>query len=216
MIKKKFNINISQSIGDTKLITSFKMNPEIISIFGPSGSGKTSILNAIAGINKPIKGKISLGNTILFDSKKNINIPINQRNIGYCFQDERLFPHLNVFKNLTYNFKNEENKNIHDIIDVLDLSKILKRKIKNLSGGEKKRVALGRALISKSNLLLLDEPLSGVEKTRKEKILSYIKIFSKKENLPVLYVTHDKNEVKILTKKIFCIENHQLNKVQEI
>ena len=216
MINKKFNINISQSIGDSKLVTSFKINPEIISIFGPSGSGKTSILNAIAGINKPIEGKISLGDTIFYESKKNINIPINQRNIGYCFQDERLFPHLNVIKNLTYNFKNEENKNLSDIINVLDLSKILKRRIKNLSGGEKKRVALGRALISKSNLLLLDEPLSGVEKNRKEKILCYIKIFSKIENLPVLYVTHDKNEVKILTKKIFCIENYQLNKVKEI
>ena len=173
MIKSNLKFKIETEVDKLSLNASLEINNEIVCIFGPSGSGKTSILNNIAGITNPKKGKISINNNCIFDHQKRINIPIRQRNIGYAFQDERLFSHMNVIKNLT--FKSKDKILLKKIINVFNLENILYRKTKNLSGGEKKRISLGRSLIGNPSILLLDEPLSGVDEKRKFIILNFIK-----------------------------------------
>jgi len=213
MINNNLKVDIELMIGSVSLSANFYMQAEIVCIFGPSGSGKTSILNAIAGIKIPKKGSIILNNHSFFNAQKNINIPIKDRNIGYAFQDERLFPHMNVWKNLTY--KSKDMIHLNEIINILDLKNILDRKIKNLSGGEKKRISLGRSLAGTPSLLLLDEPLSGVEESRKKIILSFIKKLSLKNKIPILYVTHNNDEVKTLTNKVFQIKDGMLKKLEK-
>jgi molybdate transport system ATP-binding protein len=213
MINNNLKVDIELMIGSVSLSANFYMQAEIVCIFGPSGSGKTSILNAIAGIKIPKKGSIILNNHSFFNAQKNINIPIKDRNIGYAFQDERLFPHMNVWKNLTY--KSKDMIHLNEIINILDLKNILDRKIKNLSGGEKKRISLGRSLAGTPALLLLDEPLSGVEESRKKIILSFIKKLSLKNKIPILYVTHNNDEVKTLTNKVFQIKDGMLKKLEK-
>ena len=213
MINNNLKVDIELTIGSVSLSANFYMHAEIVCIFGPSGSGKTSILNAIAGIKIPKKGIIILNNHSFFDDQKNINTPIKDRNIGYAFQDERLFPHMNVWKNLTY--KSKDLINLNEIINILDLKNILNRKIKNLSGGEKKRVSLGRSLAGIPSLLLLDEPLSGVEESRKKIILNFIKKLSLRNKIPILYVTHNNDEVKTLTNKVFQIKDGMLKKMEK-
>ena len=213
MINNNLKVDIELMIGSVSLSANFYMQAEIVCIFGPSGSGKTSILNAIAGIKIPKKGSIILNNHSFFNAQKNINIPIKDRNIGYAFQDERLFPHMNVWKNLTY--KSKDMIHLNEIINILDLKNILDRKIKNLSGGEKKRISLGRSLAGTPALLLLDEPLSGVEESRKKIILSFIKKLSLKNKIPILYVTHNNDEVKTLTNKVFQIKDGILKKLEK-
>jgi molybdate transport system ATP-binding protein len=213
MINNNLKVDIELMIGSVSLSANFYMQAEIVCIFGPSGSGKTSILNAIAGIKIPKKGSIILNNHSFFNAQKNINIPIKDRNIGYAFQDERLFPHMNVWKNLTY--KSKDMIHLDEIINILDLKNILDRKIKNLSGGEKKRISLGRSLAGTPALLLLDEPLSGVEESRKKIILSFIKKLSLKNKIPILYVTHNNDEVKTLTNKVFQIKDGILKKLEK-
>ena len=213
MTTNNLRVHIDLAIGRGSLSVDFFINSEIACIYGPSGSGKTSILNAIAGIKIPKKGRIILNNQHIFDTQKNINIPIKDRNIGYAFQDERLFPHMNVLKNLTYKSKNQDH--LDEIINTLDLKNILYRKIKNLSGGEKKRVSLGRSLTGKPSLLLLDEPLSGVGESRKKIILNFIKKLSLRNQIPILYVTHNNDEVKILTSKVFEIKDAMLKEMEK-
>ena len=210
MIKSNLKFKIETEVDKLSLNASLEINNEIVCIFGPSGSGKTTILNNIAGIINPKKGKISINNNCIFDHKKKINTPIRQRNIGYAFQDERLFSHMNVIKNLT--FKSKDQILLKKIINIFNLENILYRKIKNLSGGEKKRISLGRSLIGNPSILLLDEPLSGVDEERKFIILNFIKNLSLKKNIPILYVTHNMNEAKYLSEKIFEIKNSILIK----
>lgn len=210
MIKSNLKFKIETEVDKLSLNASLEINNEIVCIFGPSGSGKTTILNNIAGIINPKKGKISINNNCIFDHKNKINTPIRQRNIGYAFQDERLFLHMNVIKNLT--FKSKDQILLKKIINIFNLENILYRKIKNLSGGEKKRISLGRSLIGNPSILLLDEPLSGVDEERKFIILNFIKNLSLKKSIPVLYVTHNMNEAKYLSEKIFEIKNSILIK----
>lgn len=210
MIKSNLKFKIETEVDKLSLNASLEINNEIVCIFGPSGSGKTTILNNIAGIINPKKGKISINNNCIFDHKNKINTPIRQRNIGYAFQDERLFSHMNVINNLT--FKSKDQILLKKIINIFNLENILYRKIKNLSGGEKKRISLGRSLIGNPSILLLDEPLSGVDEERKFIILNFIKNLSLKKSIPVLYVTHNMNEAKYLSEKIFEIKNSILIK----
>ncbi len=165
-------VNIKTSLGSFNLDIKLEIVNGINCLFGPSGSGKTSIINCIAGLIKPKFAKIEINGKILNNTKEKFFCPIHKRNIGYVFQDARLFPHLKVINNLTYGeifSKNRENKfNKNDIIELLNLKKLLSRYPYNLSGGEKQRVAIGRALLSQPKLIIMDEPLASLDQKKKK------------------------------------------------
>lgn len=164
-------------------------------VFGPSGSGKTTLLRCLAGLEK--SGTMEIAGQVWQD--ENIFIPVNRRAIGMVFQDSRLFPHLNVRNNLLYGYKRtpEDSRRLHleEIVRVLSLEKLLERNIDKLSGGEKQRVALGRALLTSPKLLLMDEPLAALDTQRKTEIIPFIRKVEKELSIPIIYVTHSMSEV---------------------
>ena len=183
----------------------------ITSLFGRSGTGKTSIINMIAGLTKPDTGFVKVGDEVLFDSAKGIDVPPEQRRLGYIFQDSRLFPHLNVRNNLLYGLKpsagNGQEITFERVTDVLEIGALLERKPANLSGGEKQRVAIGRALLSQPRLLLMDEPLASIDVQLRSEILPFIEDLRDTFGLTVIYVSHTIDEVIRLADKMVLISN---------
>ncbi|MBL8629638.1 MAG: molybdenum ABC transporter ATP-binding protein [Rhodospirillaceae bacterium] len=194
-------VNVSVMRGELTITASFKADTGVTALFGHSGAGKTTILNMIAGVVKPRTGKITLNGTTLFDAQR-INVPPEHRRIGYVFQDRRLFPHLSVHSNLLYGFnllaQNLRAQQPDDVIALLDLAPLLARKPANLSGGEQQRVAIGRALLTSPQLLLMDEPLASLDSARKGEILPYLERLRDTIRLPIIYVSHDEREVQRL------------------
>lgn len=181
----------------------------ITAVFGPSGAGKSSLLKLIAGLDNPDKGHISFSETIWFDGT--INVPARKREAGYLFQSGALFPHLTVHKNLLFADKRSQHiqngVTIDNVVDALGLKPLLERKHNTLSGGETQRVALGRVLLSRPKLLLLDEPLTGLDRAKKRELLPLIKSLPAKYNLPCLYVSHDVDEVMALADYIWILKD---------
>ena len=182
----------------------------VTAILGVSGAGKSTLINLINGLIKPDQGKISLNDVTLVATKQNIFVPPEQRNIGTVFQDALLFPHLRVIKNLTYGAKNINRQKFDEIINVLNINHLLKRYPAMLSGGEKQRVAIGRALLTNPQLLLMDEPLSALDMPRKKELLSYIDILVNELKMPIIYVTHNINEVKRIANYVVILEQGKL------
>ena len=184
----------------------------IIGIFGHSGSGKTSLLKAIAGINKQITGNISVGQQQLFNSKKNINLAIEQRNIVGVFQQDGLFEHINVQGNLDFAIKRRTRSDISpaDIINKTGITHLLNHRIHQLSGGERQRVALARAVLAQPELLLLDEPVTALDKQSKAAILTLIKQLHLSFNIPILYVSHGLDELQALASYLLVMESGKL------
>lgn len=182
----------------------------VISIFGPSGAGKTTLLNCISGKLSPKQGLITINDKTILDTSKKIALPIHQRGIGYVFQDPTLFPHYSVEKNLLYGAKEKNPPLFHDIIKLLGIAPLLKKRIAYLSGGEKQRIAIGRALLSSPDILLMDEPLSALDQNRKEEILSYLEAIPKQFNIPILYVTHNIEEAKRLSQEFIAVNRGDL------
>ncbi len=182
--------------------------------FGPSGAGKTSIINCIAGINKAKESKIIINNKTLEDTNKNIFVPIHKRNIGYVFQDSRLFPHLSINNNLLYGLKlnHKKKKNFHydEVINLLSLRHLLHRFPYNLSGGEKQRVAIGRALLCQPDLLLMDEPLASLDQDKKDELIKYIVKINEILSIPAIYVSHSISETFILANCVHFFKNGNL------
>ena len=172
---------------------------DITAVFGRSGTGKTSIINAIAGLLPLDSGHIRIGDHVLFDSERGIDIPAHQRHVGYVFQDGRLFPHINVRGNLLYGARSRQDRaapfTLEDITKLLEISSLLERKPAFLSGGEKQRVAIGRALLSHPRILLMDEPLASLDSQLKADILPFIERVRDELSVPVLYVSHAIDEV---------------------
>lgn len=179
------SVQINKRLGDFTLDVSFDAPRGVTAIFGRSGSGKTSVVNAIAGLMRPDAGFIRVGDRDLSA------VPVHMRNLGYVFQDARLFPHLTVAQNLRYGGAHDAKR----IIDLLGLAPLMDRKPKALSGGEKSRVALGRALMSDPAMLLLDEPLAALDAQRKAEVLPYLERLRDEVGVPMIYVSHDMNEV---------------------
>ncbi len=209
------NVNICKKLGQLNIKVKFNADTNgVTAIYGKSGAGKTSIINMIAGLIKPDNGYISFNNKDLFNSEKNIDIPTYKRNIGYVFQDGRLFPHLNIKKNLLYGAKRKSeskyNYNFDDIVNVLGINHLLDRMPLKLSGGEKQRVAIGRALLSNPEILLMDEPLAALDFDRRNELLNYISIISKNYNVPILYVTHSTDEIIKIAKNMLIIDKGKL------
>ncbi|MFP6712021.1 MAG: molybdenum ABC transporter ATP-binding protein [Rhodospirillales bacterium] len=183
----------------------------ITSLFGRSGTGKTSVINMIAGLIKPQSGFIKVGEDVLFDSTQNIFVPPEKRRLGTIFQDDRLFPHLNVRNNLLYgahaSTPNNHTITFDSVVDVLDIVQLLERKPSNLSGGEKQRVAIGRALLSQPRLLLMDEPLASIDVQLRSEILPFIENLRDTFGLTVLYVSHAIEEVIRLADKMVVLSD---------
>ncbi len=207
-------ISIKTKISDFVIDINIQLKEGINCFFGPSGAGKTSIINCIAGINKAKESKIIINNKILEDTNKKILVPINKRNIGYVFQDSRLFPHLNIKNNLLYGSKlnNKKKKIFHydEIINLLGLSHLIHRFPYNLSGGEKQRVAIGRALLCQPDLLLMDEPLTSLDQDKKDELIKYIVKINEILNIPAIYVSHSISETFILGNSVHFINNGAL------
>lgn len=182
----------------------------ITALFGPSGAGKTTVLNAIAGLSRPRVGRIAVGQHVLFDSESGKWVPARQRRIGYVFQDARLFPHLSVEGNLRFGWRRAPSRmsepEIARIVEMLGLAPLLGRKPATLSGGEKGRVALGRALLANPELLLFDEPLAALDAARKNEILPYLERLRDEARLPMLYVSHSLDEVSRLANDIVLLQ----------
>jgi molybdate transport system ATP-binding protein len=176
---------------------------EVLGLFGPSGSGKTSLLEAIAGIRTPDSGEIRIGDRTLYSSAQRINLPARERRIGYVPQDALLFPNLNVTGNITYGSNGAD---IKSLVDILDLSALLERRVGMLSGGEKQRVALARALMTQPSILLLDEPLAGVDRERRDVILPYILRIRRELHVPLVYVTHDRSELDAIADRVLLLD----------
>ena len=183
----------------------------ITGIFGPSGHGKTSLLNAIAGTVKPDEGKIVIRNRVVFDSAQNINIATKNRKVGYVFQDIRLFPHYTIKKNLTYGRKEKTfDKLFRDVVDVLNITDIINKKPEECSGGEKQRVAIGRAILSGAEVLLMDEPFSALDVNLRKEIIPFLNEVSRKFNLPILIVSHDLPDLLSLTNQLILLKEGNL------
>jgi molybdate transport system ATP-binding protein len=185
----------------------------VTGLFGQSGSGKTSIINIAAGLVKPDSGDIAVNGRTLFNDKQKINVPVKHRKAGYIFQDGRLFPHMTVLKNLKYGMvKNAETKfDFDEVINLLGIETLLDRRPHRLSGGEKQRVAIGRALLSSPDFLLMDEPLSALDKARKEELIPFISKTVDKFKIPVIYVTHSIDELLALCDNVVLMENGKCN-----
>ncbi len=193
-------VDVQRRLGQMALEAQFTCEAAgITAIFGRSGAGKTSLVNMLAGLLTPDRGRIRLGADTLFDSSKKIDLPIERRRLGYVFQEGRLFPHLSVRSNLTYGLKRvpkgERHIELDQVIALLDIERLLERRPNTLSGGEKQRVALGRALLANPKLLLMDEPLAALDQPRKDEILPFIEQLRDETALPIVYVSHSMQEI---------------------
>lgn len=183
----------------------------ILAVHGPSGSGKTTLINLLAGLERPDAGRIVIGDRVLFDSAKGIDIKPEARRVGYVFQDCRLFPHMSVATNLKYGrHRGGSRVDFGRVVDLLDLAPLLRRRPGSLSGGEKQRVAIGRALLSGPRILLLDEPLASIDQKRKEEILPFIRRLRDEFDLPIVYVTHAPDEIATIAERSIRIDNGRL------
>ncbi|MDP2320467.1 MAG: ATP-binding cassette domain-containing protein [Acidobacteriota bacterium] len=194
---------------------------EVLGLFGPSGSGKTTLLEAIAGIRTPDAGEIRVGDRVLFSSPAGVNLPPRDRQIGYVPQDALLFPNLDVNGNINYGVRHsrrhlpgdEESRLRSALVEILDLEPLLTRRVQKLSGGEKQRVAIARALMTQPAVLLLDEPLAGVDRARRDRILPYVLRIRRDLHVPLVYVTHDEAELTAIADRVLHLEAGQVTDV---
>ncbi len=167
----------------------------ITALYGPSGSGKTTLVNILAGLEVPERGRVALAGAVVFDSDAGVNVPPERRRIGYVFQDGRLFPHLSVQANLLYGKRRNAGLSLDRVVSLLDIGRLLDRRPHALSGGEKQRVAIGRALLANPALLLMDEPLASLDSRRKAEILPFVRTLQDETGIPVVYVSHVMEEI---------------------
>ena len=201
-----FELRLRHRIGEVDIALDEASNAPLTALTGPSGIGKTTVLNCIAGLIRPDEGRIAVGGIVLFDSAAGIDLPPEARRAGYVFQQGRLFPHMNVAANLAYGEKlappEERWIGQEEVLAFLGIGHLLARSPHTLSGGEVRRVAIGRALLSAPKFLLLDEPLTSLDAARAEEILRVVERIRDELKLPILYVSHDMREVERLTASV--------------
>ncbi len=210
-----FSADISLQRNDFKLEICFEHDGAgVVALFGPSGCGKTSFLRALAGLEPATKGRIVVADTVWQDDQSKVNLPPWQRRLGMVFQEQRLFPYLNVASNLLFGRQArgiEINSNTwHEVVELLDLQELLERSPRELSGGEARRVAIGRALLSDPSILLLDEPLSGLDAQRRAAVLPYLERLHAESNIPMIYISHQLDEVMRLSDRMLVMEAGKL------
>ncbi len=205
-----FDIRLTKRLPHHTLELAFQSGAGITALFGPSGAGKTSVLNMVAGVLAPDRGRIVVGGNLLFDSETGVSLRPEQRRAGYIFQDGRLFPHLTVRQNLLYGARltprDSQIVTFEETIGFLGIEALLGRRPATLSGGEAQRVAIGRALLAGPRFLLMDEPLTFLDEARRAEILAIVERVRDVFRLPILYVTHDRDEVERLGATIVPIE----------
>ncbi len=205
------SVTTRHRLGSFELDASFISEGGVTALFGRSGSGKTSMIRIIAGLLRPDEGQVLLDGEVLADSEKRLFVPAHKRRFGYVFQEARLFPHLSVAQNLHYGswFTADKTKVAQEdhIIDMLGIGHLLQRRPNKLSGGEKQRVAIGRALLSSPRLLLMDEPLASLDEQRKAEIIPYLERLRDETKIPVVYVSHSIQEVARLADRIVVMKD---------
>ena len=202
------HIDVKKQLGTLPLEAHLDIPSQgVTALFGLSGSGKSSLINLVSGLITPDEGVIELNERELFNSAEKICVPIEKRNIGYVFQDARLFPHYTVNGNLRYGMKNTSKDEFNYIVELLGIGHLLKRYPITLSGGEKQRVAIGRALLTDPEILLMDEPLSALDLPRKRELMNYLERLSKEISIPILYVTHSLDELLRLAERVVLLTN---------
>ena len=210
-------VDVEKRFGDFSLAATFAGGDKVTALFGASGAGKSTIVNMIAGLLRPDRGRIALDDAVLFDSAKRIDVPPHRRHIGYVFQEGRLFPHLSVAHNLDYGrwmnglpFDAAERERV---VRLLDISHLLGRRPGKLSGGERQRVAIGRALLTRPRLLLLDEPLASLDAARKGEILPYLERLRDETGVPMVYVSHQADEVRRIAGTVVRLDEGKVTAV---
>lgn len=205
-----YTLNVDQSLPEKG----------ITGIFGVSGSGKSTFLRAIAGLERPVNSRIAIGSEIWHDDAKGIFIPPYKRPLGFVFQDAALFPHLNVRQNLEYGMKrvpeNARRISLDYVVDLLGLNPLMERNPQTLSGGEKQRVGIARALATSPRILMMDEPLASLDQPRKTEIIPYLNRLNTELSLPILYVSHDLDEIISLADHLILLEAGKISASDEI
>jgi molybdate transport system ATP-binding protein len=197
-----FEVDVTRRLGDAHIDVSFTAGAGLTALFGPSGAGKTSILNMVAGLLRPDRGRIAVAGETLFGD--GVDLAPERRRAGYVFQDARLFPHMTVRANLRYG-RRDPAPPVDEVVDLLGLRHLLDRRPATLSGGEAQRVGLGRALLSGPRFLLMDEPLASLDRARAAEIMALIERVRDELRLPILYVSHNRDEVDRLAGQVVPI-----------
>jgi len=204
------SVDVEKQLGDFIVSAKFETASGVTALFGPSGAGKTSLVNMIAGLIAPDRGRIMYGGKLLFDRAGKVNVPPHRRQFGYVFQDGRLFPHLSVRANLEYGRRMyrlaRDRAELERVIALLDIGHLLGRRPGKLSGGERQRVAIGRALLLRPRLLLLDEPLASLDAARKAEIMPYLERLRDEARVPMIYVTHQAEDARRLATTVVRID----------
>ncbi|MGN6411414.1 MAG: molybdenum ABC transporter ATP-binding protein [Nitrobacter sp.] len=208
------HVEVAKQLGDFSVEVAFTSEGRVTGLFGASGAGKTSLVSMIAGLQRPDRGVISVDGDILDDATKSLHIAVHRRRIGYVFQDARLFPHLDVRRNLDYgrwmNRLTRDPVQETRLNDMLNIGHLLDRRPGQLSGGERQRVALGRALLARPRLLLLDEPLGSLDEDRKAEILPYLMRLRDEAGVPMVYVSHDPDELRQLASQVVMLKRGRI------
>jgi molybdate transport system ATP-binding protein len=204
-------VDVAHRLGAFALEVRFTSRGRLTAFFGQSGAGKTSLVNVIGGLIRPDRGRIAVDGTTLIDTASGIFVPTHRRRVGYVFQEGRLFPHLTVRQNLMFGRwftpPQERKVELETVLDLLGIGHLLRRRTSGLSGGEKQRVAIGRALLASPRLLLMDEPLAALDEERKAEILPFIERLRDEANVPIIYVSHSLAEVSRLANSIVVLRN---------
>ncbi len=206
-------VSIQKQLEAFALQVSFVLASHGITVlWGASGSGKTTLLQCLAGLLRPDAGRIACREAVWFDAERGVCLAPERRRLGYVFQDVRLFPHLSVRSNMLFGrrFRGPSGVSFEDVVALLGLGRLLHRTPSDLSGGEKQRVAVGRALLACPELLLMDEPLTGLDRGKREEIMAYVKAIPERFGVPILYVTHSDAERRFLADRVLNIEDGKL------
>ncbi len=208
------DIAVEHGQGDFTIAADIRASGGVLALCGPSGAGKTTLLDVIAGLRRPRRGRIAVDEAVFLDTARGIDVPARLRRIGYIFQESRLFPHLSVAHNLTYGARFASRGPslvaFADVVALLGLEPLLARGPARLSGGEKQRVAIGRALLSSPRVLLMDEPLNAIDDARRQDILHLIETLRDAFAIPIIFVSHSVSEVERLASDIAVIEAGRL------
>ena len=205
------SLDLTAWIGNFEITAAFRAETGITALFGPSGAGKTTLVNMLAGLQRPSRGRIVVDDMVLFDSAAGIDLPPEQRRLGYVFQESRLFPHMTVAGNLSYGRhlvpKGIPGADYDTVVELLALGPLLDRRPKFLSGGERQRVAIGRALLAAPRLLLMDEPLANLDAPRRSEILPFIEKLRRQFEISIVYVSHNMDEIVRLADQLIVMDN---------